>query len=710
MKQALGILFALLLAAGCTMRPTRIRSIPDLPPEPKTTVKTGPPLWAEQTGPPADGHYFASATGDLNGDGRFDLVAGSFEPGGIAIWLARPDETWEFSFVLLPSSEVRDILMVDLNGDGRDEIVAVSRGGIDGILLLRSPDSGPWGRPEPISKGSGYEAITAGDLNRDGFPDLVAARGKEGVGGGLEILLGDGQLGFVQSSGASSAGAFRDAALGDLDGDGILDLAACGWGIEGAVYLFRGTGTGAFDVPTVLGAGRSYRGVALADVTGDGTLDVLAATYRDGIYLFPGGDPNAAECPVIQEGSFWSLLALDADHNGRNEVYASSSNGQGVVGWEFSGKCDFNRVSSGLPRRDIWYGLHYGRLGNSRASYLIGAGFEGSLRYFTATGESDSLNSIDRVRTRVNEVEERWSRGNDTFTMSQGFAEYRLGVRDRLRIRVLAGDTVQEVETRVQSDGEVFVPVQGIGSVPARGASPTQVKKRILEKAAKIWRDPHVEVVVLDYESHTISLLGEVRSTSRSDSGPGRYPIKGKTRVVDFLSQHGGPTERADLNRVQIIRPSGRSNYLNLYKAILSSDIGENPILNQGDTIFVPSITLSNRKVFVLGEVKKPGLLELKDDVTLLEAIARMEGFTEKAFLQNVLVVRGGLTAPELISVNLLELLEEGNLAHDLPLRNGDIVYLPRRRVYDVKDVFSSIQPALDMIESLFIIDNLTTR
>ena len=150
--------------------------------------------------------------------------------------------------------------------------------------------------------------------------------------------------------------------------------------------------------------------------------------------------------------------------------------------------------------------------------------------------------------------EERWSGGNATFTTALGFDEYRLGVDDVVRIRVFNGEGVEEVEAVVQSDGEVFVPARGIGSIVAAGKSPAQLKQAVLERAGKIWRGPEVEVVVLKYKAHKVSLLGEVRSSARSDSGPGQYALEGKTRVVDFLSKHGGPTDRADLSRVQLIQ------------------------------------------------------------------------------------------------------------------------------------------------------------
>jgi polysaccharide export outer membrane protein len=246
--------------------------------------------------------------------------------------------------------------------------------------------------------------------------------------------------------------------------------------------------------------------------------------------------------------------------------------------------------------------------------------------------------------------------------------------------------------------------------VPAAGRSPTQLKAEIQELAAKVWREAEVEVVVLEYRAHKVALLGEIRSTARANSGPGQYAISGKTRVVEFISKHGGPTDHADLNHVQLIRPDGRSSYLNLYKAVLSSDQSENPIINRGDTVFVPSLSLSNRRLIVLGEVNEPGLIELRDDITLLEAVARAGGFNPRAYLQNIIVIRGGLEAPEVTAVNIRAALEGGDLSVDLTLRSGDIVYVPHRKLVTFKEVMASLQPIFRLILDALTIRELARR
>jgi len=699
--------FCLIASGACRSLPTRILDQPEMPEPQPASKEAGASRWQEVPGIPSDGHYFAASLGDVNGDGLADVVAGSFEPGGIAIWLGRPDSTWQSVFVPLASSEARDLILVDLDGDGRDDIVALSRGGIDGILVMHAPREGPWGHPVPIATGSGYEALASGDLNGDGSLDLAAALGDEGSQGGVELFFGDGHAGFVQGFAPVSGGSYRDVLLRDLNGDGHLDLAAAGWGLHEGIRIFHGDGRGGLTAGPVLGVPGYYRGLASDDIDGDGQPELLATTYRGGAVAFMDLAEEAVPCAVVEEGSFWKPLLRDSDGNGRPEIYLPSTSGQGISVWTHDDGCRFTRIDQGLPDDEVWYRLGTGQLRRDGPEILLAAGYTGGIRGFVFSQGPPSEPSRAESAPLADGAEETHARGNSAFTHALGFDEYRLGVGDAVTIRIFNGSETSEIAASVQSDGQIFVPARGIGSLRAAGVSPTQLKNSVIEKASEVWREPEVEVVVTGYQAHKVAMLGEIRSTTRADSGPGQYALEGKTRVVDFLSRHGGPTEQADLNRVQHIRPNGRSTYLNLYKAIFASDQRENPILDVGDTIFVPSLALSNRKVFVLGQVRKPGLLELRESMTLLEAVARAEGFTDQAKLRNVIVVRGGVSAPELIAVNVEDLLERGDVSSDMVLRNGDIVYVPRKFVADLKELFSAIEPALRLITDVFIIKEL---
>jgi polysaccharide export outer membrane protein len=79
-------------------------------------------------------------------------------------------------------------------------------------------------------------------------------------------------------------------------------------------------------------------------------------------------------------------------------------------------------------------------------------------------------------------------------------------------------------------------------------------------------------------------------------------------------------------------------------------------------------------RVYVLGEVKKPGMYEIDKQHNLLDAIGKAEGYTDKAAKKKVFIIRRGETEPQY--VNLLNMLTKGNMEQNYSLNDGDVVYL----------------------------------
>jgi len=117
-----------------------------------------------------------------------------------------------------------------------------------------------------------------GDLDGDGDLDLVTA-GRDGNGNTpTEIWFNDGNGTFSNTQGISGLNV-RDVALGDLDGDGDLDLVL---GVEGANRVYLNDGTGSFaDAGVALGGSVATFAVVLGDLDGDGDLDVIFGNYGD---------------------------------------------------------------------------------------------------------------------------------------------------------------------------------------------------------------------------------------------------------------------------------------------------------------------------------------------------------------------------------------------------------------------------------------------
>ncbi len=238
---------------------------------------------------------------DLDGDGHLDLVAlGSFHEGFV-VRLGDGKGGWRKADLGLPRhGSGFDLELADVNGDGRPDVIAAFDAdppdGVDRDVRFNAVwVSDGKGRYHSAADGlperAKYWGVSTGDVNGDGLLDLALANDAFPERPPVEVYLGDGGRSWklaVQGLPASNPeGAFYTGVdLGDVDGDGDLDLVAMRH-VGGALSLWRNDGRGQWSSceDTGLAAkGGDQRGwgVTVADVDHDGRGDVTAAFGRNG--------------------------------------------------------------------------------------------------------------------------------------------------------------------------------------------------------------------------------------------------------------------------------------------------------------------------------------------------------------------------------------------------------------------------------------------
>ena len=93
--------------------------------------------------------------------------------------------------------------------------------------------------------------------------------------------------------------------------------------------------------------------------------------------------------------------------------------------------------------------------------------------------------------------------------------------------------------------------------------------------------------------------------------------------------------------------------------------------------VSVRPMTISSRRAVVLGKVRRPGIYTLNTDETVIEALAYAGGIITGGLTWNVKVVRGGLDDPQIINVNIDEIVNNGDYTQNIQLLPGDIVFVP---------------------------------
>ena len=235
---------------------------------------------------------------------------------------------------------------------------------------------------------------------------------------------------------------------------------------------------------------------------------------------------------------------------------------------------------------------------------------------------------------------------------------YELGIGDRVSISVFGQDDMSTT-TEVAADGTITMAL--IGRVDVVGLTPPEVS-RLLESRLEsegYLRNANVNLVVEEYRSNTVSVLGHVNQT-------GKIALKGNTTLTEIVALAGG-IKSGGGERLVLIRENSDGTqireeyYLN---ELLDQQAGSQPpvMVRKGDTLFVPKA----EQFYIHGQVQKPGTYTLDRPLNVMQALSVSGGFNPRANTSGVVLYRKQADGTvKTLDVDLSD-----------PIRDGDVLFV----------------------------------
>ncbi len=263
---------------------------------------------------------------------------------------------------------------------------------------------------------------------------------------------------------------------------------------------------------------------------------------------------------------------------------------------------------------------------------------------------------------------------------------YHIGPRDVLVLSIIAGGMEQSRgELTVSEQGRINVPF--IGFVTAQGLTVEALEKKILKPLEKdYFVSPQVNIQVKEYHSISFFISGAVKK-------PGQYEMTSETAFLELLAKAGGVLpERGniayvlrehhgmDLSEETMEKAKQDRNTIkvDLIGLLDKGDMGCNITLIPGDIIYIPhasNLDQASTKIYVEGQVAKPGVYEYQPGLTALGACIMAGGFAKYAAISRARIVRMTDKTQTIIKIDLKKI--SNGQAPDVPMEPGDRLHIP---------------------------------
>jgi len=249
---------------------------------------------------------YAVAMGDVDNDGDIDIVSAG-DSISIFLWNTTAGD-WETTINKSLGASSRGISIGDANNDGDNDIVVDSNGI---TIFLWNSTSEDWDAPSTFSS-TGAWGVVIGDADNDGDNDIAASI--RGVGE-LDIILWNETAGTWDPAITRSTGGLpRCVFIGDINNNGFNDIVtANGFGDNSISIFLWNTTSEDWDSPITKATPSGPSGVFIDDANNDGYNDIASANYGgNNVSIFLGISPNSTILyPIIPNVDVDGIINLN---------------------------------------------------------------------------------------------------------------------------------------------------------------------------------------------------------------------------------------------------------------------------------------------------------------------------------------------------------------------------------------------------------------
>ncbi|WP_339813400.1 SLBB domain-containing protein [uncultured Imperialibacter sp.] len=258
-------------------------------------------------------------------------------------------------------------------------------------------------------------------------------------------------------------------------------------------------------------------------------------------------------------------------------------------------------------------------------------------------GLFESIGARDSLRLGLTDIERKIfgysTFHNKSLNFSPNFNmatphNYVVGPSDQLIIQVY-GVAQESYTLTISPEGKINIPT--IGLIHVGGFSIDAVSALLKEQLSKRFSglrgsqpNTFLSVTIGNIRTIKVNIVGELQN-------PGTYTLPSFATVFNALYAAGGPTTKGTFRNIHIYRSGKLVSDVDIYEFLTNGEESKNVMLQDNDVILVRPI---DRRVEIIGEVRTPGLFEVKKGESLSSVLYFAGGFTNKAYQQLISVRR----------------------------------------------------------------------